>query len=52
MFIAFIEWCRAISYTNNLLAPSDTLSLNSYVARQIGKRIKEVFTVYFYHKGI
>lgn len=54
MFIAFIEWCRAISYTNNLLAPSDTssLSLNSYVARQIGKQIKEVFTVYFYHKGI
>lgn len=52
MFIAFIEWCRAISYTNNLLAPSDTLSLNRYVARQIGKQIKEVFTVYFYHKVI
>lgn len=54
MFIALIERYRAISYANSLQAPSDTssLSLNSHVARQIGKEVKELFTVYFYHKGI
>jgi len=54
MFIALIEWCGAISYPNNLLAPSDTssLSLNSCVAKQIVKEIKQVFTVCFYHKSI